>query len=123
MSSRPTRDEYFIELAEAASKRSTCDRARVGCVLVNQFHNVIATGYNGSSPGEPHCDEVGHEMENNHCVRTIHAEINCLAACARQGIPTDGCTLYITHSPCRICTRVLKQAGVKTFLAKTLYPL
>ena len=118
---RPTREQYFIELAEAASKRSTCDRARVGCVLVTGDHHVIATGYNGSLPGEHHCDEVGHLMEDGHCVRTIHAEINALASCAKKGIATKDCTLYTTHSPCTRCYLALKRAGITKFVAKQMY--
>ena len=121
MEERPSREQYFIELAEAASRRATCDRARVGCVIVSKFGHVISSGYNGSLPGELHCDQIGHQMENGHCVRTIHAEINAIAACARQGISTEDASLFTTHSPCNTCFRVLKQAGITHIVAKKLY--
>jgi dCMP deaminase len=79
-------------------------------------HQIIATGYNGSIAGLPHCDDVGHKMENNHCVRTIHAEINALLQAAKHGVTLEGATCYSTASPCRNCTMLLVQAGVKKFV-------
>src|SRR5487761_582994 len=81
---RPTWDEYFIELTRTVASRSTCDRGRSGCVIVKEKH-ILCTGYVGSPPGMPHCDEVGHLLRKvidedgqvrQHCVRTIHAEQN-----------------------------------------------
>lgn len=121
MAERPTREQYFIELADAASRRATCDRARVGCVIVSKFGHVISSGYNGSLPGELHCDQIGHQMEGGHCIRTIHAEVNAIVACAKHGISTEGASLYTTHSPCNTCFRILKQAGITTIIAKKIY--
>lgn len=118
---RLTRDEYFMELACTAAQRATCDRARVGCVIVSKNNHVIATGYNGSLPGELHCDQVGHLIEHDHCVRTIHAEVNAIAACAREGISTEGASVYISHSPCERCYRILKQAGIVKISALKAY--
>lgn len=108
---RPTRYEYFMDLADAASRRGTCDRARVGCVLV-RFDRVIATGYNGAPPALPHCDDIGHDMVDGHCVRTIHAEDNAIIQAACLGISTDGATCYCTTEPCVRCTAKLYSAGV-----------
>lgn len=76
-------------------------------------HRVIATGYNGAPSGQPHCTEVGCLVEHDHCVRTIHAELNALLQCARYGIATSGVDLYCTDMPCRNCARALVQAGVQ----------
>ena len=63
---RPSWDEYFLKLAMLASERSTCPRMHCGCVLVKDRF-VLATGYNGSIPGHPHCDDVGCLIIDNHC--------------------------------------------------------
>lgn len=109
---RPSWDEYFMHLAVIASKRATCDRRRVGCVLVTSTHQVVCTGYNGSAPGAPHCDDVGHLMHDGHCVRTIHAESNAVAQAASSGKSTAGCTAYVTCHPCPTCLMLLAATGV-----------
>jgi dCMP deaminase len=112
---RPEWDEYFMGFAHAASHRATCDRKHVGAVIVVN-RQVVATGYNGSVRGLPHCDEAGHDMEGGHCVRTIHAEMNAIAQAARRGVAIDGASIYTTASPCWACFRVLVNAGVQRFL-------
>lgn len=107
-------NEYFMSLAKLAAKRSTCDRTHVGCILVNERNRVVATGYNGSVGNKtPHCDDIGHVMRDSHCIATVHAEINCLTECAREGKSTDNCVAYVTHFPCLNCTKALIQAGIK----------
>lgn len=113
-------DEYFMGLAKLAAVRSTCPRASVGCVLVLD-RQVIATGYNGSAPGMPHCDDEGCEMVASHCVRTIHAEVNAVGQAAKRGIATEGATAYVTHTPCIHCQEVLVSAGVKQVIAEERY--
>ena len=117
---RKTWNEYFMDVAELVSTRSTCDRLHVGAVIV-QDKNIIATGYNGSPKGMPHCDEVGHEMENGHCVRTTHAEQNALIQAAKHGHKTNESTLYITHSPCYTCAKLIITAGIKNVYFKNLF--
>ena len=73
MRHRASWDEYFMRIAEEVASRATCDRKHVGAVIVRD-KSILATGYNGSIRGLPHCDEEGHLMEDGHCVRTIHAE-------------------------------------------------
>jgi dCMP deaminase len=109
---RLTRHDYFMSLAEMTAKRGTCDRALVGAVVVKNSR-IIATGYNGSPEGMPHCDEVGHLMINNHCVRTVHAEQNAIIQAAKLGISIDGADIYITHKPCHHCSKILINAGIK----------
>ena len=117
---RPDWDTYFMEFARAASLRATCDRKYVGAVIVVD-RQVAATGYNGSIRGLPHCNEVGHDMVEGHCVRTIHAEMNALAQAARRGVRVEGAFIYTTTSPCWSCFRVLVNAGIRRFVYGEAY--
>lgn len=112
MIKRPEWDEYFLKLAMLASERATCPRMHCGCVLVKN-KNVIATGYNGSIPGDDHCDQVGCLMVENHCVRTVHAEMNALIQAARRGHAVEGASAYVTNMPCTTCAKALVTAGIK----------
>jgi len=112
MAKRPDWDEYFLKLAMLASERATCPRMHCGCVLV-KHKNVIATGYNGSIPGDEHCEDIGCLMVDNHCVRTVHAEMNAIVQAAKRGHPVDGATAYVTNMPCTTCAKALISAGVK----------
>lgn len=108
---RPLWDEYFLKLAMIASERSTCPRMHCGCVLVKDRF-VLATGYNGSIPGLPHCEDVGCLIVDNHCVRTNHAEINALVQAAVHGINIKGSAAYITNMSCTTCAKALIAAGI-----------
>ncbi|MBI2558062.1 dCMP deaminase family protein [Candidatus Woesearchaeota archaeon] len=105
-------EQYFMNIAKEAATRSTCDRKHVGAVIVRD-RTILSTGYNGSIRGMPHCDEVGHLMENGHCVATIHAETNAILQAAKNGVMIDGGELFITASPCWSCFKMLANAGVK----------
>jgi dCMP deaminase len=109
---RPTWDEYFLDIAFSVAERSTCDRAHVGAVLVRD-RRILATGYNGSPAGLPHCDEVGHLMVDGHCVRTLHAEQNAIIQSALHGVSSEGATAYVTHQPCLTCAKMLINAGIE----------
>jgi dCMP deaminase len=104
-------DEYFMNIAREVSTRSTCDRKFVGAVIVRE-KCILATGYNGSIRGLPHCDEEGHLMEEGHCVRTVHAEANAIVQAARNGNRIDGASIYVTASPCWGCFRLIANAGI-----------
>jgi dCMP deaminase len=95
-----------------ASERATCPRMHCGCVLVKS-KNVIATGYNGSIPGDDHCEDVGCLVVDNHCMRTNHAEMNALMQAAKQGNAVNGSTAYVTNMPCTTCAKALIAAGIK----------
>jgi dCMP deaminase len=112
-SKRPSWDEYFLKLAMLASERATCPRMHCGCVLVKDRF-VLATGYNGSLPGQPHCEDVGCLVVDNHCVRTNHAEINALVQATSHGVNVKGATAYITNMSCTTCAKALIAAGIKT---------
>jgi dCMP deaminase len=115
MTNRKDFHSYYLELANLVATRSTCDRAHVGAVLVRN-NAILATGYNGSLPGHPHCDDVGHLLVENHCVRTVHAETNAVAQAAKNGVALDGCTAYVTHTPCLGCLKLLNSAGCKRLI-------
>ncbi len=100
--------EYFSDLAKLVSKRSPCERLKVGCVLIKDNH-IISSGYNGFLPGAPHKSIV----IDNHEQATVHAEQNCIADCARRGVNTEGSSVYITHYPCINCYKILVAAGIK----------
>jgi dCMP deaminase len=109
-----------MKIAYAVSERSTCDRAFVGAVLVLE-KRILTTGFNGSPAGQPHCDEIGHLLVEEHCVRTIHAETNAIIQAALHGISTRGCTCYVTHFPCINCTKVLINAGMSRLVYNVAY--
>jgi dCMP deaminase len=111
-SHRPNWDQYFLKLAMLASERATCPRMHCGCVLVKN-KNVISTGYNGSIPGDQHCEDIGCLIVDNHCVRTVHAEMNALVQAAKRGHAIDGATAYVTNMPCTTCSKALITAGVE----------
>ncbi len=110
-SKRPSWDEYFLKLAMLVSERATCPRMHCGCVLVKD-RRILSTGYNGSIPGDAHCEDEGCIIEDNHCIRTIHAEINALIQCAIHGVSTKGATAYVTNMPCTNCAKALIGAGI-----------
>lgn len=108
---RASWDEYFMNIAREVATRSTCDRKFVGAVVVRD-RSILATGYNGSIRSLPHCDDEGHLMEDNHCVRTVHAEANAIVQAAKNGMRIDGASIYVTASPCWGCFRLIANAGI-----------
>lgn len=109
---RPTWDEYFLKLAMLVSERATCPRMHCGCVIVKD-KRILSTGYNGAIPGAEHCYDVGCYIVDNHCVRTIHAEMNAILQCAIHGVSAKGATAYVTNMPCTNCAKALIGAGIK----------
>jgi len=108
---RPSWDKYFLKLAMLVSERATCPRMHVGCVLVKD-KQILATGYNGSIPGQPHCEDDGCYIVENHCIRTIHAEMNAIIQCSLHGVSCSGATAYVTNMPCTNCCKALIAAGI-----------
>lgn len=103
-------DEYFLRLAYLVATRATCDRKHVGSVIVDPRHRVVSTGYNGAPSGRPSCDDVGHEIVDGHCVRTLHAESNAIDVAGRL---VAGCTLYCTVTPCYDCAKRIVNSGIE----------
>ncbi len=117
---RPSWDQYFMTITRQVAERSTCLRAKVGAVIVRD-RSILATGYNGAPAGLPHCLDAGcliyesrtpdGEIEQN-CYRTIHAEINAITQAARNGSAIRDADIYVTHTPCIHCLKVLINTGI-----------
>jgi len=107
MENRPDWNTYFKEIVQVTSKRSPCDRLKVGCLIVKD-NRIISQGYNGFLPGCPHTSVV----RDDHEQATLHAEQNALCDCAKRGVSCNDATAYITHYPCLICTRLLIASGI-----------
>ncbi|MBM3244847.1 MAG: cytidine deaminase [Candidatus Omnitrophica bacterium] len=129
LSKRPTWDEYFLEVADLVSRRSTCLRRRVGAVLV-KGKKILATGYNGAPSGLKHCVDVGCIREKlripsgqrHELCRGLHAEQNVILQAALYGVSTEASTLYLTNQPCSICAKMLINAGIREIVISDGYP-
>lgn len=114
---RPTWDEYFLQIAQLVSTRATCLRRQHGAVLVSD-RQILATGYNGAPSGSSHCDKCAREEagclpgQRYEICRSVHAEQNAVAQAAKHGVKTAGATLYITGPPCKMCARLIVNAGI-----------
>jgi len=145
--SRPTVEQWALDILRATQARATCDRGRCSA-LVLRDSRILASGYVGSPQGLPHCDDVGHEFQETwvladepppagqpcertetgrylvlkkSCIRTIHAEQNAIAWAAREGIALKGGTLYCTLFPCQSCAKLILQAGLQAVVAEYDY--
>lgn len=126
---RPSWDEYFIDIMHAVGERGTCDRGRVGSVIVKE-KRLISAGYVGAPAKCKSCDEIGHEMhtvtqedgtQSRHCIRTAHAETNAIIQAARFGISTEGATLYCMMTPCYACAKNIINAGISRVVSEKDY--
>jgi dCMP deaminase len=144
---RPTVEEWALNILRATQARATCDRGRCAALILKD-NRILASGYVGSPQGLPHCDDVGHEFQETwvlsaakpaageefvagqpgqflvkkrSCIRTIHAEQNAIAWAAREGIALKGGTLYCTLFPCQSCAKLILQAGITQVVAEYDY--
>ena len=125
-------DIRFIELAEYIGSWSSCyqENRQVGAVIVKD-KRVLATGYNGAPSGVQSC------KDKKECLRkklnipsgtrheicyAVHAEQNAICQAAKMGLSVDGATIYVTHQPCTICTKMIINAGIKKVIYKHGYP-
>jgi dCMP deaminase len=120
MDPRASWDEYFMNIARVVATRATCERKHVGAVLVRD-RTILSTGYNGSIRGLAHCNEIGHMMEENHCVRTVHAEANAIIQAAKNGVAIEGATIYTTASPCWPCFKLIANSGAQRIVFGEFY--
>lgn len=124
--SRPTWDEYFSRIAGDVAKRSTCTRHKYGCVIVNEKHEIIATGYNGVIKGAPHCEDIGcikdklniPSGKRHDICPAVHAEQNALLQAGKSSLKA---TLYVNAFPCKICSRLMINAGIKKVVVSGNY--
>jgi len=120
---RPDIDEYFLKIASVVAERSTCRRHHVGAVAVRDKH-ILATGYNGAAAGIKDCLELGclrDEMNvpsgtRHEICRAIHAEQNVIIQAALHGVSLEGATIYVTHTPCILCAKMLVNARIKRYV-------
>lgn len=127
---RPSWDEYFMGMAKLTSQRSTCLRRKVGAVIVKDKH-IIATGYNGAPRGLSHCAELGGCLreqlkvpsgQRHELCRALHAEQNAIIQAATLGQSIEGASIYITHQPCSICSKMIINAGIDRIVVNEGYP-
>jgi dCMP deaminase len=125
---RPSWDEYFIEITHLVARRSTCLRRQVGAVLVKD-KNILSTGYNGAPSGIAHCLDAGclrermqiPSGERHELCRGLHAEQNAIIQAAKHGTNIDESTLYCTTMPCIICSKMIINAGIKRIIYEEGY--
>ena len=122
---RPSWDEYFINIARETARRATCNKRQFGAVIVGD-KRIIATGYNGSPVGLAHCLDKGCYEIDTHCVRTLHAEMNAILQVALQSqnlASFNDLTIYIAGpgQPCLLCTKLIIGAGIKRIVCEKIY--
>lgn len=128
MAARPTWDSYFMKIAEDVATRSTCLRRQVGAVIVKD-KRILTTGYNGAPTGISHCTEQNclrtiynvPSGERHELCRGLHAEQNAIIQAAYYGVSVKDANIYVTHQPCSICTKMLINSGIKSFIFRTPY--
>ncbi len=126
---RPGWDEYFMQISQLVSRRSTCLRRRVGAIIVKN-RRILATGYNGTPSKITHCSDSGclriklniPSGERHELCRGLHAEQNALLQAALYGISVEGASLYITNQPCLICAKMIINAGIREIVIADGYP-
>jgi len=126
---RPSWDDYFMQIAQVVSSRSTCLRRQVGAILVKDKH-IIATGYNGVPSGLLHCAETGcmrdrlqiPSGERHELCLGLHAEQNAIIQSAIHGSSIADATLYSTTQPCVLCSKMLINARIKLIVFAGPYP-
>ena len=110
-----------MDITLDVARRSTCNRAQVGAIIVKD-KRILTTGYNGAPKGLPHCLDEGCEIVEGHCVRTLHAEQNAIIQAALHGVSLAGGTIYTTHQPCATCAKMLINAGLVRVVYAGQYP-
>lgn len=125
---RPDWDNYFLDIVELVSKRSTCLRRSVGAGLVRD-RRILATGYNGAPSKLQHCLDIGclrkqlnvPSGERHELCRGLHAEQNAIIQAALHGVNSKGSTLYCTNHPCVICAKMIINAGIVRIVVRDGY--
>lgn len=125
-------DIRFMEMAEVVGSWSSCyqENRHVGAVIVKD-KRILTTGYNGAPSGVESCQEKGECLRKklnipsgtrHEICYAVHAEQNAICQAAKMGISIEGATIYVTHQPCTICTKMIINAGIKRVVFKYGYP-
>ena len=125
-------DVRFMQMAEVVATWSSCAREgrAIGAVIVKD-KRILTTGYNGAPSGIKSCREKGECMRDKLGVESgtrqelcyaVHAEQNAIAQASKLGVSVEGATMYVTHQPCTICTRIIINSGIKRIIYKHSYP-
>ena len=131
MDKRTSKENYYLDIADAVLQRSTCLRRMYGAIIVRN-DEIISTGYNGAPRGRINCTDAGRcarvEMkipsgERYELCRSVHAEANAITKLARSSNNSDGATLYVTDAPCIECSKLIIQAGIKRVVYAREYRL
>ncbi|HNR89365.1 MAG TPA: cytidine/deoxycytidylate deaminase family protein [Spirochaetota bacterium] len=128
MNRRPSWEDYFMKIADDVATRTTCVRRGVGAVVVKD-KRILTTGYNGPPAGISHCTHktcVRERLkvpsgERHELCRGLHAEQNAIIQAALHGVSINGATIYVTHQPCSICTKMLINSGIRTIVFREAY--
>jgi dCMP deaminase len=127
--SRPSWDDYFMDICRLVATRSTCLRRQVGAIIVNK-RRILSTGYNGAPKDLPHCLDIGclrekfnvPSGERHELCRGLHAEQNAIIQAATSGVSIEGAVLYSTHYPCSLCVKMILNASIQTVYYLEGYP-
>lgn len=125
-------DKRFVEMAKLVGSWSSCfqENRHVGAVIVKD-KRILATGYNGAPSQVESCVEKGECLRRklnipsgtrHELCYAVHAEQNAVCQAAKMGISLEGATLYVTHQPCTICTKIIINAGIKKVVYVEGYP-
>jgi dCMP deaminase len=110
-------DKVYMRMALEWAKLSYCKRAQVGSLIVKDGM-IISDGFNGAPTGYNNdcedCDDKTHWY-------ILHSEANAILKCAKNGVSCKDATIYLTHSPCRECSKLIYQAGLKRLVYNTEY--
>ncbi|MEM3369592.1 MAG: cytidine/deoxycytidylate deaminase family protein [Candidatus Micrarchaeia archaeon] len=126
---RPSLDEYFMRICDDVATRATCRRRKIGAVIIKD-KQILSTGYNGAPKKMPDCleegclrDKLKIESGTRHEIcRAVHAEQNAIIQCAYHGVSSNNSILYVNTPPCRICAKMIINAGIKEVRYKGDYP-
>lgn len=111
-------DEFYMNTADKISENSYCKRLKVGAVIVTK-NGAMFPGFNGTLPGFPNICEIDENTTNE--AITVHAEQNALYKMLKEGVSADGATIYVTHSPCEQCVKMMISCGISRVVYKNEY--
>jgi dCMP deaminase len=126
--SRPSWEDYFMDIAMLVAKRSTCLRRAVGAIIVKD-KRILSTGYNGAPTNVRHCVETGCLREKlgiesgkmHELCRGIHAEQNAIIQAAYHGVSLKGASIFCSNLPCSICAKMIINAGIDKIYYRSGY--